>query len=132
MRKTSSSKSNPIDCMSWAWAAGSRVCLLLIGVVVVAMPLTEYLWHFDCFLRGGQDFELGLLSFATILCLAMVLLQHDKSSVCLSLSSRKWLFFLFHIDDDVAPGSWIGLIAALHAIAVPSPSLSRYTLPQQV
>jgi hypothetical protein len=132
MKKSSSTMLNPADGASWVLAAASRACLLFIALVVVAMPFTEYLWHFDKFLRGGQDFELGLLSCATILCLSMVLLQHDKSSVSLSLSSRKWLSFVFRPDDHVTPGSWIGLIAALHAIVVPSPSLSQYSLPQQI
>jgi hypothetical protein len=132
MKRKSIPKLNRIDGMSWLWAAGSRVALLLTAIVVLATPLTEYFWHFDKFLRGGQDLELGLLSIATILCLVMVMLQHGKCSVTLSLSLRKLLSIVFRNDDHAAPGSFMGLIAALHAIAVPSPSLERYTLPLQV
>ena len=129
---TSIPKLNRVDGMSWIWAVGSRAALLLTAVVVLIMPLTEYLWHFDKFLRGGQDFELGLLSVATFFCLAMILLQHGKSFVSLLLSLRKWLSNVFNADDHAAPGLFMGLIAALHAIAVPSPSLGQYTLPLQV
>jgi hypothetical protein len=123
---------NRIDGMSRVLAAGSRVILLLTAAVVLVMPFTEYLWHFDQFLRGGQDFELSLLFIATILCLVMVMLQQDKRSVRLSLSTRKWLSFAFSRKDHSAPGSLMGLIAAPHAIAVPSPSLDRYNPPLQV
>jgi hypothetical protein len=132
MKRTSIPKLSRTDGMSWTWAAGSRAALLLTAVVVLVMPLTEYFWHFDKFLRGGQDFELGLLSVATIFCLLMILLQNGKRSVSQLLSLRKWLCNVFHIEDPAAPGSFMGLIAALHAIAVPSPSLDRYTLPLQV
>ncbi len=96
------------------------------------MPWTEYFWSFDKFLRGGQDFELGLLSIATIFCLVMIMLQHGKCSVDQSFSLRKWLSIVFRRDDPIVPGSFMGLIAALHVIAVPSPSLRQYTLPLQV
>jgi hypothetical protein len=118
--------------MSWVWTAGSLLALLLTAIVILLMPLTEYFWDFDKFLRGGQDFELGLLFIGTILCLAMVLLQHGKCAVNLSLSMRKWLSFVFRRDDRLASGSFIGLAASRYAIAVPCPALSRYRLPLQI
>jgi hypothetical protein len=132
MKNTSIPKMKRPEGMSRIWAAGSRVALLLAAIVVLVMPFTEYFWHFDKFLRGGQDFELGLLSVATIFCLAMILLQNGKRSVSLLLSMRKWLCNVFHIKDPAAPGSFMGLIASLHAIAVPSPSLGHYTLPLHI
>jgi hypothetical protein len=132
MKSTSIPKSSRLDGMSWLWAAGSRVALLLTAIVVMVMPLTEYFWHFDKLLTGGQDFEFGLLSFATIICLALVVLQHGKNSVRLFLSISTWFSIVFRSDNHAAPGSFMGLIAALHAIAVPSPSLGQYTLPLQV
>ena len=118
--------------MSWLWTAGSRSILVLTGVLLLVMPWTEHFWQFDRFLRGGQDFELSLLCVATILCLVLVLLQHGKSSVKLSLSLRKWLYTVFRRENYLAPGSLRGLITALHAVIVPSPSLGRYSLPLQI
>ena len=132
MKKTFITKFNRLDGMSWIWAVGSRAALLLTAVVLLIMPFTEYLWNFDKFLRGGQDFEFGLLSVATILCLVMIQIQHGKCSVNLLLSLRRWFSKVFLTDDHTAPGSFMGLIAALHAITVPSPSLSQYTPPLQV
>ncbi len=132
MKRTSIPRSNRIDGMSRLWITGSRVTLLFIVVLLVIMPWTEYFWNFDKLLRGGQDFEFGLLAIATIFCLVMVMLQHGKCSLRESLSLRKWLSIVFRREDHVAPGSFMGLIAALHAIVVPSPSLHQCTLPLQV
>jgi hypothetical protein len=132
MKKTFGLNSERIEGMSRVWAAGSRIALLLTAIIVFLMPLTEYLWHFDKFLRGGQDFEFGLLAVATILCLVMFLLQHGKQTVQLTLSLRKWLSMVFQFDAVVVPGSFSGLITAQHVISVPSPSLGLYTHPLQV
>ncbi len=132
MKRASIPRLNRIDGMSSLWAAGSRGALLFIVVLLLVMPWTEYFWNFDKFLRGGQDFEFGLLAIATIFCLVMVMLQHGKCFLRATLSLRKWLSAVFRRDDPVAPGSFMGLIAAQHAIAVPSPSLGQYTLPLQV
>jgi hypothetical protein len=41
--------------------AVSRIILLLIGVLMVTMPVTECLWTSDPFIFSGQDFELSLM-----------------------------------------------------------------------
>jgi len=115
--------------MSLVWVEGSRVALLLTAILVLVMPWTEYFWHFDKFLRGGQDFELGLLSVATFICLILVMLQHGKRGVTLILASRTWICFVLRHRDDPVPGMLCGLVADWHTIAVPSPALSRNTLP---
>ena len=125
-------RSERTDGMSLLWAAGSRAALLLAALVVLVMPWTEYFWHFDKFLRGGQDFELGLLSVAAFICLILLMLQHSKCGVTLILASRMWVCFVLQPGDDLAPGMLCGLMSELHAIAVPSPALSRNTLPLRV
>lgn len=50
----------------------SRLIVLLIAVVVLAMPAAEHFWTWDHFLRGGGDFEftlLGLLAFSGLVAL---------------------------------------------------------------
>ena len=34
----------------------SRLLLIIIAVEVLAMPITQGIWSWDKFLRGGQDF----------------------------------------------------------------------------
>jgi hypothetical protein len=41
--------------------AVSRIILLLIGVLMATMPVTERLWTSDQFICSGQDFELSLM-----------------------------------------------------------------------
>jgi hypothetical protein len=118
--------------MSQAWVVLSRMLILLTVLLVLAMPWTEYFWHFDQFLHGGEDFELSLLAVATIFCLVVILLQHGKKSVAFILSLRRWPSFVFEHDDPAAPGSFCGLIAASHAAPLPSPALGMYNLPIQI
>jgi hypothetical protein len=121
-----------MDGMSLVWATGSRAALLFTAILVLIMPWTEYFWHFDKFLRGGQDFELGLLSVATLVCLILLMVHRGKRGVTLILASRTWICFILRHGDDPAPGMLCGLVADSHNIAVPSPALSRNTLPLRV
>jgi hypothetical protein len=132
MKRTVNSRLRRTEGMSWFWTAGSRIALLLTAAIVLVMPWTEYFWHFDKFLQGGQDFELGLLFMATSVCLVFFMLQHGKHTVRLLMSLRKWLSIILRNDRIMVPGSLSGLITASHVIAVPSPSLGLYTLPLQV
>jgi len=59
----------------------SRCLLLLIGVSLFTMPITEHLWIWDCFLHDGQDFELGALLVLSFFCLMMVLSRQCQQRV---------------------------------------------------
>lgn len=61
------------------WAG--RSLLILSAVSVLTMPLTQYFWTWDRFLRGGEDFELVSFMVLTVLCLVLVLSQHCKRCV---------------------------------------------------
>jgi len=49
--------------------------LILTFVSVVTSPLTQEVWTWDRFLRGGQDFESGVLLVLVSLCLVLLLAQ---------------------------------------------------------
>ncbi len=117
---------------SAACLLGARVLMLLTVSLVAVMPMTEYFWQFDQFMRGGQDFELSLLAMMTFLCLILVLLQLGRGNIRLLMSWRHWLANVFRGADPCPPGSLTGLIGALHAIPIPSAALSLYNLPLQV
>ena len=112
-------------------SVGGSVLILLMAVLLAVMPWTEHLWHFDNFLHGGQDMELGLLSLLTILCLVLVLLQDSKQRVKSMVVIRQWLSSVLDQTDPLAPGSFHGLNMALHAIP-PGSSLGTYNPPTQV
>jgi hypothetical protein len=79
-----------------------QILILLTTLLVAVMPVTEYLWTFDKFLRGGQDCEFGLLALAAILCLVLVLSHQRRVVVALILSFRRVLSFLFQPADPAA------------------------------
>jgi hypothetical protein len=58
----------------WTTELLSRLLVLLTGLLLFAMPLTEYFCDWDHFLRGGADVEfsvLALLLFAAMVVLTM-------------------------------------------------------------
>ncbi|HTF71063.1 MAG TPA: hypothetical protein VK638_51190, partial [Edaphobacter sp.] len=71
---------------------------MLTTILLAVMPVTEHLWTWDKFLRGGTDFEFGLLGIASILCLVLVLSQHYKQVVQLLLAIR--LLVLFALSPE--------------------------------
>lgn len=72
---------NTFACGSRWLALIGRVLLLLVAVSLLTMPLTQRIWTWDHFLRGGHDFESGMLVIVTTLCLAVLLVQVCKRRV---------------------------------------------------
>jgi hypothetical protein len=122
----------PIDGISPAYALGGRLLILFTAILIFVMPWTEYFWQFDRFLRGGQDFELGLLSLLAIFSLVLVLPQQRRQNLALLLTIRRWLSLGC---DDADPGSATNacrLITHCDAVPLCSSALSRYNLPIQI
>ena len=102
---------------------------MLTALLVLVMPLTEYLWHFDNFLRGGQDLELGLFSVAMVVCLILVLLQHGRRGFSWILALRQQIpFRLQHLEDSVS-GQRCDRISDLQELEAASRVLSQHTFP---
>src|ERR1700722_16928695 len=89
----------PIDGLSLSHAMGGRLLLLFTALLLAVMPWTEYYWHFDRFLRGGQDCEFGILFIATIFSLALVLSQCRKQTTALLHTLRRWILDVFQNPD---------------------------------
>jgi hypothetical protein len=121
-----------LNGMSQACVAGGRTFVLFAVMLVVVMPLTEYYWTFDKFLRGGQDLEFGLLALAAVFCLVLVLSQQRRLGVILILAVRRWLRFAFHRAGQAARESSRVILAALHATPWPHPTPAGYILPIQI
>jgi hypothetical protein len=132
LKPTAMTHETHVDDLSPTRAVGGRVLFVLTAVLLLVMPWTEYYWHFDKFLRGGEDLEFGLLFVITMFCLALVLVQRCEQGVISLFASRRWLCFILKFADPSAPGSFLGLIAATQTAALPSPALRIYTLPLQV
>ena len=124
VKQTSNTSRALMNGSSQVCSVGGRVLILLTALLLAVTPWTEYVWHFDNFLHGGQDMELGLLSLVTVFCLVLVLLQDSKQRVRSMVVIRQWA--------RLAPGSFRGLNMALDAIPPHGPSLGTYNPPIQV
>jgi len=102
----------------------------LCAVSILSMPVTQYLWSWDRFLRGGQDFEFGTLMALTLLCLALVLSRQCKHDVndTLIQSCR----MIFKRGRDLLPCFPLPLIRAFgtpeYPLLIPPPGVYRTPL----
>ena len=108
-----------------------RFLVGLTTLLLAVMPLTEHLWTWDRFFRGGPDVEFGLLGIVSILCLVLVLSQHYKQVINLLLTLRRLIGFALYLDD--------GSICATPEITssfpqgrTEAPGLGTYNLPLQI
>lgn len=105
----------------------SRLLLGLAFVELLTMPLTQHFWAWDGFLRGGQDFELGLFVIVSCLCLVLLRAQHTRQRIGLLLALRRLILLacqpkLFRstliavraagAPDDPAPRRSAGMVLA--------------------
>jgi hypothetical protein len=94
------------------------------------MPITEYLWTFDKFLRGGQDCEFGLLALVAIFCLILLLSHQRREVLSLLLSLQRIVSSLFKPADPATLASH--LIAAMRSRLFPDTSLLIANLPLRI
>ena len=110
------------------WDAAGRLLLLLATALIVFMPWTEYFWHFDRFLQGGQDLELGLLAVVSVLCLALLLAQHCRKGIARIVAS---IVAIRRAGPGACRG-FHGLVQAAPGASLPTVSRHLYRLPMQV
>jgi hypothetical protein len=108
-----------------------RLLAALTTLLIIVTPVTEHLWTWDKFLRGGQDFEFGLLGIASILCLVLVLSQHYKQVINLLLTMRRLLVFALHLDHGSLQ-TIPEIIADFRRGRTEAPALGTYNLPLQI
>jgi len=91
MFKTSQPDLNVFASVVRGPVAVGRFLLVVATISLLTMPLTQHFWTWDHFLRGGQDFESGMLVIVSILCLAVLLSQLCKKDVDLFFIVRRLL-----------------------------------------
>lgn len=117
--------------LSQACVAGGRAFVVFATILVVVMPLTEYYWTFDKFLRGGHDMEFGMLTLAALLCLILVLSLQRKRRVVSLLAARQWLWSLFKRTQPLH-GSPRTILAASNSPVPLQLALAGYGLSLQI
>lgn len=123
-RKTSSS-------VARICAGLSRFLLLLAAVELITMPLTQQIWTWDHFLRGGQDFEFGLLTIVTCLCLGLLRAQHCRQRIKVLLAVR-WLFCQLFRRRELLRTIREGVVPAFRHGRMADPGPHLLSLPLQI
>lgn len=121
---------NALICTARVCAGIGRFLLTLIAVSLITMPLTQYIWTWDHFLQGGQDFEFGVLTTLIALCLVLLLAHHFKQSVALLLAA--WNLFLCIYDRVLDISTRGEAISAFRCEPLRSSILDIYNLPLRV
>jgi hypothetical protein len=122
---------NAFSCVTRLYARIVCFLLLITAISLITAPLTQYLWTWDHFLHGGQDFEFGALAVLTTLCLVFLLAQSCKQRVGLLFAA--WHLLSFICDDRVlARTARSKTILAFRGERVSSPVLDIYNLPLQI
>jgi len=120
------------SCASQTCVLMGQILIFLTALLVAVMPVTEYLWTFDKFLRGGQDCEFGLLALAAIFCLVLVLSHHQRREIiAFVLSLQRVLSSLFQ-TADLYSNSESFLVAPIQHHLRRSTSLLSINLPLQI
>jgi hypothetical protein len=110
-----------------------RLVALLIAFLLAVMPLTEYLWTWDHFLRGGQDLEFGLLGIAAILGIACILSLHTAKSMTLLVTAQRVISLILQRVLGLFACSTSELLTwAYPSRKIPDPGLDQYNLPLQI
>ena len=109
-----------------------RLLVFLAAVLTAAMPFTEHFWTFDHFLRGGQDFELGMLCLIASFCLTLLLAQRGVWVTSALSAMRDWLSLALSIAPLNKGGrSWITQFRSLTSLFASS-RLSACSFPLQI
>jgi hypothetical protein len=122
---------NALICTARVCAGIGRFLLTLIAVSLITMPLTQYIWTWDHFLQGGQDFEFGVLTTLIALCLVLLLAHYFKQSVALLLAACNLFLYIFY-DRALGISTRGKTISAFRCEQLPSSILDIYNLPLRV
>ena len=115
-----------------ACTVGGRVLIVLTALLIGVSPWTEYYWHFDNFLRGGQDFEFGLLSTIMVFCLVLVLMQQSKQGLSFLFLLRRWLAVVFQPLEPASPRLSFCLVLVSHGVPLPDLVAGPHNLPLRI
>ena len=113
-----------------AIAGIGRILLALTVVLLVTTPLTQHVWSWDHFLRGGQDYESSALLLLSFLSLVLVLGQQCKQCVSTFFAVRRWRVAVG--EQPRLAGSAELALSFWPSGNEASPGLATYSLPLQI
>ena len=109
-----------------------RVLLVLTAILLLTTPLTQYLWTWDNFPHGGQDYESTMLLVMAFLCLALVLAQHCRKCVEDQFLAPQCQSSSLSPRPLSAGSALAGASSKSHSERGSSPGLEMYSLPLQI
>ena len=122
---------NAFACATCALAGMSRFLLISIAISLITMPVTQHIWTWDHFLRGGHDFELTTLLVLSFLGMALVLSRQFKD--CLDSLFASWLLFSGTFSESIQGRTPIGgAFSRFPAEYLASPPVGIYRLPLKI
>ena len=114
-----------------AIAGTGRILLVLTVLLLVTTPLTQHVWTWDHFLRGGQDYESSALLILTFLSLVLVLGQHCKQRVSTFFAALRGLLPI--VCDPLLVGFGLsGALTLSFSRHRECPRLVSYSRPLQI
>jgi hypothetical protein len=122
---------NALSCVARVFVRMARSLLLMTAILLTTAPLTQHIWSWDHFLRGGQDFEFGSLAILLALCLVFLLVQSCKQRVVTLLTASHLYLFLCY-DRILAGTARSKRTAAWRCERISSPVLGAYNLLLQI
>jgi len=108
-----------------------RFLLTLSAMSLITTPLTQHLWTWDHFLRGGQDFELAAFMLLTAFGLVLVLSRHCRQRVDLLLASSRLLARKFGTRDTMNISVCVHS-SIVRIVPASSAALDFYSIPLQI
>ncbi len=108
-----------------------RILLVFAAVELISMPLTQYAWTWDHFLRGGTDFESSLLFLVVCIGLLLVLRYHYRQGENLCVPRRRLSLPVFDIVKSAATFG-TGALLPFHPERRASSDLAACNLPLQI
>lgn len=108
-----------------------RFLLAIAAISALTTPITQDLWTWDHFLRGGQDFETGMLTIVSILCLSVLLSQLCRIDIDLLFSVHQVLAFIFK-HGELPGNSPVRAFFIFRMERVNGAALGRYSLPMKI
>ena len=108
-----------------------RYLLILSAISLITMPVTQRIWTWDHFLRGGHDFELTTLLVLSFLGMALVLSRQFKDCLDSLFASWHLLSVTFnHSRQGRFPTA--GAFSRFPAECLASPPAGIYRLPLKI
>jgi hypothetical protein len=108
-----------------------RFLLISIAISLITMPVTQHLWTWDHFLRGGNDFEMTTLLVLSFLGMALVLSRQLKQCLDSLFAALRFLSFMFRAGMQ-GRISVDGAFSLFPTECLPNPPISIYSLPLQI